>query len=561
MRILILFILSIFNIETQSHRVIETQGIESVSHCDSVTQLHLSQVVLADSLYKNYLPQHNFNEVKTAVDFFELEIDEAGKESRTKDSDDRLLIYNCARAHYYHAVGLTERDDIIGACEHYLRALDLMEANFASQNLSYLDYDKTRFMALIHTRLGKLFLNENYCDLAIINYKKGLEYVAMIEDVSSKANMLKFLGNTYQLLGKTDSALYYYTESLSTNLNPINRIDIEKNIAQILFYNGEKDSAYALIMKNLDDINDIDMKYSYYGILGEFYLKDKVYDTAIYYYEKSSKSPVYYTKLSSYVELSALYDIVGDYDKKSYYNHVVSKILQQRTNEELYKSKLQSMYYEYQERKHNHVDLKERYKYKKHFVYYVIISLLGIFILIAFIIYRYNVKQQKMTDEIEIKDDIILDLRFKHSLIDGKIKRRNEELNNKDKLINDYQHEIFELRSRLLVHNSEPACLQDYYGSDICLKILNQIRELKLKNRDTSMLEPMSKEEFSLLLKSADIYLRDLISGISNKYPKLKNEDLYYMCLVILNLNDRQISSLFGVTYTAITKRRNKICL
>ena len=546
MRILILFILSISNLLTCSLVDSVTQSL-----VDSEHQFHLSQVSIADSLYKSYLPQHNFEEVKAAVDFFELEIDE---------TDDILLIYNCARAHYYHAVGLTERDDIIGACEHYLRALELMETNFATQNLSDLDYDKTRFMALIYTRLGRLFLNENYCDLAIINYKKGLEYVEMIEDVSSKANMLKFLGNTYQLLGKTDSALYYYTESLNTNLNPINRIDIEKNIAQILFYKGKKDSAYALIRKNIVDIYDINMKYSYYGILGEFYLKDKVYDTAIYYYEKSSKSPVYYTKLSSYVELSVLYDIVGDYDKKSYYNHVVSKILQQRTNEELDKSKLQSMYHEYQERKYSKEKLFEKNRNRRNLTLCIIISLLGVSVLIVFIIYRYSIKHHKLTNEIETKNDIIVDLKFKHSLIDGKIKSKNNELNNKNKLINDYQREISELRSKLLVHNSEPVSLQCYYNSDVCLKILNHISELRSRNKDSSLLEPLSNEEFALLLKAADIYLGNLINDISDKYLQLKNEDLYYLCLVILNLNDRQISSLFGVTYTAITKRRNKIC-
>ena len=38
------------------------------------------------------------------------------------------------------------------------------------------DYEKIRFVSLIYTRLGELFLNENYCDLAIMKYKDALEY-------------------------------------------------------------------------------------------------------------------------------------------------------------------------------------------------------------------------------------------------------------------------------------------------------------------------------------------------------------------------------------------------
>ena len=195
MRILILFILSISNLLTCSLGDSVTQSLGDSEH-----QFHLSQVSIADSLYKSYLPQHNFEEVKAAVDFFELEIDE---------TDDRLLIYNCARAHYYHAVGLTERDDIIGACEHYFRALELRETNFATQNLSDLDYDKTRLMALIYTRLGRLFLNENYCDLAIIKYNKALKYVELMNDTHAEANILKGLAHVYHLSGEADSALYY----------------------------------------------------------------------------------------------------------------------------------------------------------------------------------------------------------------------------------------------------------------------------------------------------------------------------------------------------------------
>ena len=50
------------------------------------------------------------------------------------------------------------------------------------------------------------------------------------------------------------------------------------------------------------------------------------------------------------------------------------------------------------------------------------------------------------------------------------------------------------------------------------------------------------------------------MNDIANKYSRLKKEDLYYLCLVIIGLNNSQISSLLGVTYTAVRKRKNKIC-
>ena len=76
------------------------------------------------------------------------------------------------------------------------------------------DYEKIRFVSLIYTRLGQLFFNWNYCDLAILKYKKALEYVDILENNDYKSLMFKFIGNTYQLSNEPDSALYYYNKSL-----------------------------------------------------------------------------------------------------------------------------------------------------------------------------------------------------------------------------------------------------------------------------------------------------------------------------------------------------------
>ena len=45
--------------------------LSAVSFSDSQIQHYEKQIRLADSLYKNYLPQYNFEEVKAAVMFFD----------------------------------------------------------------------------------------------------------------------------------------------------------------------------------------------------------------------------------------------------------------------------------------------------------------------------------------------------------------------------------------------------------------------------------------------------------------------------------------------------------
>ena len=94
----------------QSLSHLETQNLNN-SATQNLRNLEFS-ILLAEALYKNYLPQSNFDDIKAIVEHIE-------KEETIPD-------YLCAKAHYYHAVGLSERNDITGACEHYLKALEYM---------------------------------------------------------------------------------------------------------------------------------------------------------------------------------------------------------------------------------------------------------------------------------------------------------------------------------------------------------------------------------------------------------------------------------------------------
>ena len=516
--------------------------------------------------------------------------------SRTVDCCPLSVDFICAKAHYYHAVGLTEKDDIVGACEHYLIALEIMEplvethcrasrlnrASRLSRTISVdnpEDYERIRFVALIYTRLGRLFTNNNYCDLAILKYKKALGYVNLINDNSFKANLLKELANSYQLSNNVDSALYCYNESLRYDYSLNNKFDVEKNIAQILFYKGERDSAFIMIKNNLDKIENINVKHSYYNILGEMYFDAGKYEKAIIYFEKSINSIIPSIKVTSAINLSSICDSIKDYDKKMYYDNIISKYTIKDINKNVERSKLQYIYNNYKERKLE----RDRFKDLKK-TFFIILSLLSLLVLtfiVAMSIKRkYKIKHIELSSslnnkeieiciknevinqikcEIEVKEKQLQELKFKQSQIEGKIKNRNVELQKKDDIIKKCEIEISELKSKLERGQNGVKNIEKYLSSEVCLKILNEIKELSDKNIDTSELSSLEQGDFVLLLNSANQNFNNLINNIASIHTKLKKEDLYYVCLIIIGLNDKQISSLFGVTYTAINKRRNKI--
>jgi tetratricopeptide (TPR) repeat protein len=491
--------------------------------------------------------------------------------------------------HYYHAVGLTEKDDIVGACEHYLIALEIMEdddlikshrdtktqrhkgkglcdsAALRLCDFNKEDYEKIRFMALIYTRLGKLFLNENYCDLAITKYSKALKYVEMIDERSFMADILKFLGNSYQLSNNVDSALYYYNESLKCNSSLNNKLDVEKNIAQILFYKGERDSAYRLINDNLNKLEGYAAKYSYYQILGEMYHSDNSYDSAIKYLNLSMCATNKHTILASSNILTTIYDSIGNINLKFFYDSISLSILSSNHNKSIYKTKLQNVYSEYENRKQVREIEKEKIESRKHIVKYLIISLSFTLVLVYIIFvlrhrYRkdkikYDKKIFNMNSEISEKNVEIENGKQTISVINSELENLTKKY---DKLSNDYisnKKELEKTLSRKITKND----IKNFCNCENSKKILANIDNIKNSNLKINNLAALTNKELRQLLDDADICLYDFTATITNKYPKLNDEDLYCICLLLLNIKGPTIAALLGKEYNSVWSRIKKI--
>ena len=563
----------------------------TVDCCPLTVDYYENQIRLADSLYKNYLPQSNFEEVKAAVEFFDSYQPSAISGQRWRlfdsyqpsaisgqrwrlfdkeaDDENRLIAESrqltAAKAHYYHAVGLTEKDDIVGACEHYLIALEIMEplvetspqlrlmandkrqktkgkglCDSASLRLcdsNKEDYEKIRFVALIYTRLGKIFLNDSCCNLAIVNYKNALLFSNELEDNMFKSNTMKYIGNAYQLYSKQDSALLYYRKSLEYNNSIANKLDVEKCIAQILYYKGERDCALMMLRNNLNKIDNKIVKYAYHHTLGNMFYKDNAYDSALYYLEESLEDSIIIKKLAFTTTLSSIYDSLGNYAKKAYYDNLSSKLFFDNINKEVDKSKLQTLYNNYNERKSEKISIEAKARTRR----ITMISCLGAIIAIMFVfILRCNYKKQNDKLKGEINDYAKENKR----LIDN-FKKSNDK---KDKIIKQQKKEISEIKNQF--NNATGFNLEAYYDSDICKKILSR------KDSDFSSLK---EDELALLLKSANLYLNNISVRLREQFPTLNHNDIYTICLIILNVEKNKLPHLLSRDRKTIWDRLDKI--
>ena len=615
-----------------------TAYLTTVDCCPLSVDYYEKQIHIADSLYKNYLPQYNFDEVKAAMEFFDslrLTTDNSqqttgfvhwwttdnGQQTtdfvhrifpnkrqrtictvpepaegtisgastssataypRTVDCCPLSVDFICAKAHYYHAVGLTERDDIVGACEHYLTALEIMESEtenlktsksekgreqramsheqkFRNAHSSKLeaqspDYEKIRFLALTYTRLGRLFYDENYCDLAMLKYKKALKYYNIIDDTISISYTYKNIGNVYQLLDKTDSALYHYRKSLEIYSGLTNKLDIEKSIAQILFNKGEREGAYTLIKNNLDKIENYGSKYSYYATLGDMYFQDNIYDSALYYLETCMDNNIIERKLAFTTTLSAIYDSIGNYEKRAYYDNISSILFKNIINKGVERAKLQVLYDNYNERENEREISIAKIKTRK----LIITTGLGVLVIFVFILICIKYMHRKQNNKLKSE---IYDYVNRIENYSKDIENKKIIINQKEKLINDYQitndkkdniidkqkKEIDRIKTRLSKRNVN---IEAYYTSDICKKTVER------KDRDLSCLK---EDELALLLKSADEHLDNISERLHNSFSGLNKNDIYTICLLILNIEKGKLQYLLGKDRKTIWNRLNKI--
>ena len=148
-----------------------------------------------------------------------------------------------------------------------------------------------------------------------------------------------------------------------------------------------------------------------------------------------------------------------------------------------------------------------------------------------------------------------------------KISNQKSEIDKKEKAI----EEIIKVNENLRNQNEELSKtksqyektnrngIKSYRNCDNCKKILSNIDNIKNNNLKLCNLTPLSNKELTMLLDDADMYLDNYIHKMSNKYPRLKKEDLYCICLLLLNISEPSIAALLGKSYNTIWSRINKI--
>lgn len=489
------------------------------------------QILVAEALYKNDYQQTNAQAVIDATAYYDSVFEKHPKNSG--------LAFETARAHYYKAVGETEKDDIVAACADYLKAADIMEDAFPEITTKTTDCKmetdinaRTKFIALIYYRLGEMFYSENNGKFAIDFYKHALKYSSLIEDTILSANLFRNIGHSFYMYGFSDSALVYYKNALETN----GLIDcVENMIAKIYYDKGLNDTAY-YIMRNLlrNDRLNMSSVNSYELGIGNMFYADNIYDSALYHLNKCFASDNRFVRLSAAKMLSAIHDSLGNHDKKTYFSDFYSKNIEKELDRTSKSKLLLDSYNKYSNEKY-----LNRQQHRN-MMYAVSVSVL---LFVVFIIWLgFHIKRNKKhTTEISGKNKIIS--RYENKI--AELERRHEAMVNSAKAYSG---------------NDTSECLSEFENQNICITIKKRMEDKRISTKNISSCKgiALSDCEKTALRNAAKKCIPGLTETLSSVYG-IKGDNIVVCCLCLLDITTAEIAALTKITYQGANKRINSI--
>lgn len=508
------------------------------------------QILVAEALYKNDYQQTNAQAVIDATAYYDSVFEEY-----PKDSD---LAFETARAHYYKAVGETEKDDIVAACADYLKAADIMEDAFpeivkAAEKgmMGDYDYERTRFICLIYERLGQLMLAESYCELAVENFKKSLSYARLTGNAKTEANILKHIGNAYYLAEEPDSAMSYYKKTLVTGSEFKNICEeVVATIASLYNDDGKADSAKMLLRGNISSKSgNVIINSSL--VMGDIFYDECEYDSAAYYYSICFDNGNELTKMSSAQRLSSIYDRKGEADRAAFYSRYATENAIKEINRSTKAKEIVVFYDSYKEK-------KQRMETIRLTVLYSVVALIiaGVVFAVRSIMHRRQ--KARLSAEIAMSRMLIDDVNWQLSVTSGKLESARRKISEQHDAIRTKDREIETMRRSTASPKAEER-LRSFRASDICATIMSRINELDAKGIKLTELKPLTSSELSELRQAADSCLNRFTDRITVKYSKLNIDDLNYLCLCLLGTPNSAMPMLLGKSRSTVWDRAKKI--
>jgi tetratricopeptide (TPR) repeat protein len=508
---------------------------------------HFFHLLLSELLYKNYCEQSNRSDLLNAVDYFDSLVDAGGNRIHP------VLVFLDARAHYIDGAGYYEMDSVVPACEHYLKAVEVMEDRFSEKELVG---KKAQFMAMAYTRLTKLYSDQYLHEQAIHFGQQSLSYFKRFEATPWHVSwMLEGIGAQYDMLENYDSANYYYQSSvkLLTDTDNLTYRDVESHSA-ILSYKekGDPISTLKRLYRMLLLSESPKEYYSRSMAIGEVYYHEQRYDSARLFlntvYRESESNDNKRQAAEFLVKICKLQGL--DFDE---YADFLVQFANQEENNSGVKTHLVALY-------SGHTDncLQKSHEYETSRIMQTaagILAFLSILLLILLFFYRVR-KREKQLLEVELSKE-----RRAHQVKQRAIGKRLSESGKALRMQKDENEKLIKELNALKVQTAWDS-YNDFISEDICQSILAAFKETQPKRGSKYSDHPeiaLDDKQLFQLEMAIEKHFCGLVGILAERCPRMSRNDTIQCQLSLLNLTDVQIAALMRNDFSTVKKRSNKL--
>ena len=564
---------------------------------------HYAHLLLSELLYKNDYAQTNRPALLQAVRYFDsltFTLNNTPSPKRLIAGTDPLsltrndnIVFFAARAHYINGVGYYENDSLVPACAEYLKALELMESRFDEKDLVG---KKARFMTYTYNRLGDMFSDQYMMEPSIICYNDALSfYLKAPTSPTGVSRILNMIGIQYDMIGEKDTAMLYYKKAMEAlpNTNNLTYRNIISSKA-LLSYQMSHDAQSA--MRDLNDIvrqtNDENERLARYLTMGDIYFEDGQYDSARYYLEiVFEKSEDTISKIRAAEFLRTIYDRSEQKEKTDTCVQFLANHKKSDAENKAFVSELNKLFQNYLDKK-KEIQVEKERKSSVLKVVKILVPLAVLFALLIIVIAKLRrgrllKKQQteadRLLEEKEIQHEkemrqqqenaekALEDKEKRHqeeieterqahkmqqAALSGRLKRSNEELRDMSKQLEQ------SLSKNALYESAASNDYAAFINDPICKHIVGIAHKQQFKSKMDYLIykdDALSKEQLLDLRNAVQKHLPRFVSHIRRQYPKLTDNDMDCCYLVLLGLNEADISALMQRAYTTVCDRSRKI--
>ena len=463
-----------------------------------------------------------------------------------QDSIERL---DKAQSYHNEAVNLYKNDSLEQSLSKFIDALNLIETL-----PEYMTEEEKHLTSKTYRNISRLCLSKLENNIKKITIQRALYYQNISEEVDSIlfSNIYLSLAGLFQSKTETDSILFYLNMAKpyidSTYNNGSLYLSSLHILSTVYYYQEKFDSCFQVkhdmiafkCRHGLEAKRD-SMTLGIQMFHSPYMLQSKPYLLKVLEYENDDVTIGMVMML-----LEKIYEKENNLDSVAFCQKYYKPYAKAEINRVLTTNNFFELYDDYAEKRDAKLaDLRKHKEKQKRMS--IILIVVAISASVLFFIFRKN--KMKFNKQNEYFNNIIADNKFKHSLVDGKIKKMNVELRKKEEIIKAKDLELDEIKQRMERMENAPN-IESYYKSDICQKILN---------RKVTDFSALTNEDFALLIQAADKHLNNITIRIKGKYPKINKDDLYYICLILLNIEESNLQYLLDKNRKTVWSRLCKI--